>query len=47
MDDIHILVLADNVKDGGDIGAAIFLVADVMNRFDLSDAFLGGARAGP
>ncbi len=42
MDEVHVLVHADEVEDGGGIGVATFLVADVANHFEESDAVLGG-----
>jgi hypothetical protein len=47
MDEVHVLVHADEVEDVGGISAAIFLVADVANCFEESNVFLGGACAGP
>ncbi len=47
MDEVHVLVHADKVKDGSGVGATIFLVADVMDCFKESNAVLGGTCAGP
>ncbi len=47
MDEVHVLVNAGEVEDGGGIGSAIFLVADVADCFEESNAVLGGAHAGP
>ncbi len=47
MDVVHVLVHADEVKDGGDIDAAIILVADVENCIEESHAISGSAHAGP
>jgi hypothetical protein len=47
VDEVHVLIHADKFKDGGGIGAVIFLVADVVDHFEESYAILGDAHAGP
>ncbi len=46
MDEVHVLVHADKVEDGGGIGATIILVADVADCFEERNAVLGGAHSG-
>jgi hypothetical protein len=47
VDEVHILVHAIKVKDGGGIGASIILMTDVADCLEESNAVLGGASGGP
>ncbi len=43
MDEEHILVHSDEIKDGRGVGAAVLLVANVADRLQKRDPVLGGA----